>query len=349
MRPSDYDLEELRDACYRGEIERVEHILKVHEDVAAFINYEGSDAFIVAITAGREAVCHLLISKGTDPNRVHGSSSPLEAAARNGHPGICELLLAAGAEIDMADSFGRRPLSQAAWNGHVAVVSVLCEHGANPNLSDSDGYPLHLAVSYAGFVADVEDKAGRIIELLVKFGSDIDCLCAGTSLLMDAAAEGNLKQCTFLRSLGANPLFADPSGKTALDYATENGHRDVVRFLTEGMTPPGISLSQGSGFNPPEYEFRFRLWTRFSEVSEYARRCAKGGELITIEVVEGGWIVPGCRDQENEEGFDPRQCEYGHGDDSESSAAEFAAAAENAEHEQTGPYMDGWLKNGEFD
>jgi ankyrin repeat protein len=74
-------------------------------------------------------------------------ATPLAVAARSGRADLVGLLLAAGANPDLADESRSTPLHQAAERGQVAILGALLEAGANPNLLDRDQRsPLFLAL-----------------------------------------------------------------------------------------------------------------------------------------------------------------------------------------------------------
>ena len=50
--------------------------------------------------------------------------TPLHYAALNGHAAAAERLLAAGADANATDEWGRTPLHWAGYNGHVEVAKV---------------------------------------------------------------------------------------------------------------------------------------------------------------------------------------------------------------------------------
>lgn len=350
----DHILDTLHEACRRGSVTDVESILKVCDDVDDFITFESRTALSIAAYAGHNEICQMLLAKGANPNReTMDGFLPLVMAAGMGHARTCEALIAAGADINRAESRGRRPLTQASWHGHVDAVRLLCERGADLNLTDSAGFsPLDYAAENQS-TPDGEDHTGDITKLLVKHGAKIDHCPTGSegglTVLMNAAKYGHLEGCVLLKHLGASELVTNQRGQNAVDIAREGGHPEVVRFLTEGLLPVGFLPSNGDGVKAVEYDFQYREWKNFSEVSDFARRCAKDGEPIAVKVVDGGWIVENWQCEENEEGFDPCRDEAEWQDRVGYADAEAAVAAELAEHRSVGPLMEGWRQNTKFD
>ncbi len=70
-------------------------------------------------------------------------------AAEFGHVGVVELLIASGAEVDLAAYDGSTPLLMAARNGYVTVVAALVHAKADANKARQDGTtPLTAAVKH---------------------------------------------------------------------------------------------------------------------------------------------------------------------------------------------------------
>ncbi|XP_075030896.1 ankyrin repeat domain-containing protein 39 isoform X1 [Calonectris borealis] len=65
--------------------------------------------------------------------------SPQHYASRNGHLGVCRLLLQRGARCDARTPGGATPLHRASYCGHLAVARLLLAHGADPATADEDG------------------------------------------------------------------------------------------------------------------------------------------------------------------------------------------------------------------
>ena len=110
-----------------------------------------------AIKGNDEAALRDAIRRGVDVNEMipcHNKRSGalgftplLSLAAYNGRAGICEILLAEGADANIGSTTnGGRALHNAAYNGSTACVRLLLRAGADPNSrSNSSMTPLHIA------------------------------------------------------------------------------------------------------------------------------------------------------------------------------------------------------------
>jgi ankyrin repeat protein len=102
----------------------------------------------------------LLVASGANANAADcAGRTPLHEAARNGHTGIAEFLIANGAEVS-ATAYEQpipapldctrhceTPLHEAARSGHRDVARLLLAHGADVNAERQDGStPVMLAV-----------------------------------------------------------------------------------------------------------------------------------------------------------------------------------------------------------
>ena len=66
-------------------------------------------------------------------------TTPQHYASRNGHLGVCRLLLQRGAHCNARTPGGATALHRASYCGHVAVARLLLAHGADPAAADGDG------------------------------------------------------------------------------------------------------------------------------------------------------------------------------------------------------------------
>ena len=175
------------------------------------------DAFIDAAKNGSVGVVTNMIACGCDLNARGNVGSffknvtALMMAAQAGHTDVVEILLAAGAGVDLGATYdagnvlfpggihNETALIFAASQGHVAIVEALIAAGADINLSHS----------------------------------------YGASPLINAAFYGQIAVVQVLITKGANLSSQDWQGYTALMYAANFGHASVVTAL---LTAPGMTL-----------------------------------------------------------------------------------------------------------
>jgi len=99
--------------------------------------------------------------------------------------------------------------------------------GASVTAVDNNGKTaLHYAVEYD----DTGD--GRIVSLLLHYKSDCDVADNnGMTPLMTAVSCNNKTVCKMLLGSGANIYAADNTGKRALEYAAENGDKNLIKLF----------------------------------------------------------------------------------------------------------------------
>lgn len=149
----------------------------------------------------------------------------LMRASLNGQLDVVRRAADQGVDLDRADEGGRTPLMLAAFNGHSDVVEFLLEEGASVEKKNSEGRsPLIFAASGSN---------PETVELLLEHGADPNVTdnVQEWSALMFAAAEGHVDVVRTLLAHGANPSLEDEDGETALDFARDSGHTQVVKLL----------------------------------------------------------------------------------------------------------------------
>ncbi|KAI5889893.1 ankyrin [Schizophyllum commune H4-8] len=125
----------------------------------------------------------LLLHKGAhvEDHDVDGYTS-LHTAACKGHINIVNMLLERGADVNAINTRHNTPLHLATLQGHDDIIGLLVDRGAVLEARNEDGWtPLYLAVYYR--------RAYRIIEVLLKLGSDPRTRADDDTTLLDALGE----------------------------------------------------------------------------------------------------------------------------------------------------------------
>jgi len=241
----------LHRAAREGHKEVVEFLIANSADINAK-DKMGRVPLHRAAREGRAAIAEMLITKGADINVKSTSGSfkgetPLDEAIKRKRIALVSLLqknggkygsitvaakvgdiealrgfLAAGADLSV---FG--PLSVAAAGGHKECVELLIANGASVTAKNGYGStPLHSA------------STKEIAELLISNGADINAkIKDGSSPLIAAAMMGYKEVAELLIAKGAEVNLKSETvtgeDKTALDWATDQSHMDIVDLLSK--------------------------------------------------------------------------------------------------------------------
>jgi cytohesin len=137
--------EAVKKAATTGDVAALWQLVVAHGGPA--VRLDGDPAELTALhcaaaSGNVEAVRFLLAPPvGADPRAARNNNfTPLHAAAMQGHAAVCEVLLAAGAGVNVqTDPQGYAPLHSAAFAGHVEAIRVLLAHEANRELVNYRG------------------------------------------------------------------------------------------------------------------------------------------------------------------------------------------------------------------
>lgn len=175
----------------------------------------------------------------------HGKAA-LVAAVRLGHAALTEFLLdVCAVELDFPRTLGVTLLDEAGYFGHADVVRVMLAHGGELPIDsdDSDGDCSELlcdsalrghwamALYWMKRGANVNATSTYRTNSLIGDVSDEITILVELSPLMLAAARGHLATVTHLCEFGASVDAATDAGETALFFAAQYGHADVVKYL----------------------------------------------------------------------------------------------------------------------
>ncbi len=154
------------------------------------------------------------------------SENAFREAALQGELKTVQQAIEQGVNVDAADEDGRTALQLAAYDGHTDVVRKLLD--CDPAVDHLDGAG-RTALMYAASGANHET-----VQLLLEAGAHPDIIDKeeGFTALMFAAAEGQTEVVRSLLKHDADVTLTDIDGDSALDFATQNRHRDVVELLS---------------------------------------------------------------------------------------------------------------------
>lgn len=146
----------LQTAATEGHYDVVVELLKRGAEVNAFTNssyFESGTAIQGACEAGKTNIVSLLLEHNADPNLGGGRDAPpIIAAALRAEEDILELLVKAKAHLDVHGSGGcpSTPLSLAAAYMPLSSLQLLLDAGADINLPDEDGDTALIAAASRG-------------------------------------------------------------------------------------------------------------------------------------------------------------------------------------------------------
>jgi ankyrin repeat protein len=151
----------LMTAARTGSVESVKALLDHGADVNAKEQWLGQTALMWAVAENHPAVVELLIARGADVNArstireekvknkwftanvvsapPKGGLTPLLYAARQNSLQAAQMLVKAGADLNLTDPDGTSALVIAIVNAHYDLPIYLMEHGADPNIADKFG------------------------------------------------------------------------------------------------------------------------------------------------------------------------------------------------------------------
>ena len=170
-------------------------------------NCPGNTPLFLAVATNDIEIAKLLLAAGADM-AFGGGISPLHGAAFDGHVDMLKTLLAHGANANLVRG-DSTPLLLAAGNGHFDAVQILLDAGANPNFRTSiEGTALFNAVGSFRVVPpkpEEQERALKVVRLLVQHGADVNAKTAGQSPLQRARALNESAIVEFLTASGAKP------------------------------------------------------------------------------------------------------------------------------------------------
>ncbi|MEC4885764.1 MAG: ankyrin repeat domain-containing protein [Scytonema sp. PMC 1070.18] len=176
-------------AACNGSTEVVNLVLEAGKYVVREKDSQFYDALLTAICGGYVEIVRSLIGVGADVNHLWDCGSGLHYAVQNNYKAIVEVLLTAGADVDIRDP-------------------------------DEYGYQFTPLMEAA---CEVGSEIGDIVQILIAFGADVHGRdIHGRTPLILAAEFDNVEAVSKLIQAGADVNAKDNDGKTALVYASRH-------------------------------------------------------------------------------------------------------------------------------
>ena len=223
-------------AAEKGEIEILNVLLDAGADVT-LKGWFGKTPLEIAASEGHAAVVRRLLQEGPEINSIcdnynhndYDNRGALHYAAEKDDVEILNLLLDAGADVNLKSRFGRTAIRVAACHGHIAAVRKLLQAGADVNISDDFRRTPLMDAAGKGWIEVVdcllEAGANPDIEAEWESGSASE---AGPDPDPDGEEEWEYKS--------TSEAWADSGLDLVRDYSTfeaalRNGRPDIYKFL----------------------------------------------------------------------------------------------------------------------
>ena len=217
-----------------------------------------------------EKVCYYIRQRRARLNERHRVTweTALHLAARRGRDAdhlFVEMLLDAGAFVNIPNRDGHLPIHIAALSGKSKIAAMLLDAGSRLNKRDKPNKdtPLHLACSkghhevvrqliHAGAYVDLKNKKRmkplhyacskgslQAVEYLIRAGADIHAEDKGSETPLHKACEGGFTHIVnLLLRNGANPNACCDKNETPLHKAAGKGFLDIAALLLERKAKP---------------------------------------------------------------------------------------------------------------
>ena len=227
-------------AARMGDDATLDLLLKANAD-SNLVNIQGDTALCEAVRSGSAVCIKLLLAANAAVlhNGALGYTALHLAAEHGASKDIIQLLVEAGADVNIRNQFGASPLTTTTFMDNLIIATILLDLGADVNLQDYDGdTPLCEALLR---------HADKVTQLLLQRGASYTLIASnGDSILHLAAKSGGTATLEILIAAqlkGIDPYMQNRDGKTATIIAQERS-----------PTPPG--------FLPKMYELIMDIDTR---------------------------------------------------------------------------------------
>ena len=213
-----------------------------------YVHYLNTPLLIACYNSHTELVEQMLRydSVKNSINKFSGWFTPLTYACSQGKCDIFDILVDAGADINLPDGLGDTPLMDACNYNKIDIVDKLLALGVNVNHRNDDGLTAAFVISTPeilnrlyihGLDLSIVDNNGNtpltsnladagfnaeVIELMIDYYNNVNVGgYNGYTPLIHAVFHNNEDLVKFLLHYGADVNICDDEGKTALDHARD--------------------------------------------------------------------------------------------------------------------------------
>ncbi|MCY3975095.1 MAG: ankyrin repeat domain-containing protein [Simkaniaceae bacterium] len=225
-------------AIRKGNVEIVRELLKHGADTAC-VDEDNRTPLMLAAKRGRPEIAKVLIARGADVNAYNDDyETPLWLAMKHGRTETVRELLALDARLPVVPTTERtygldlaHPLLDMVIKGYTEIVEEWLEKGADVGIDRTGGMWGHTPLT----VVAGKSSREKIVEKLLESGADVNCVDdQGDTPLTRACQAGCTEIVRKFLEVGARVDYVHPFSRwTALMYATEQGHTEIVAILIE--------------------------------------------------------------------------------------------------------------------
>lgn len=205
----------LYSAVQRGDLEDVRELISKGADVN-WLSYMGNTPLLVSVKNRDLAITRLLIQTG-----VYDLETPLMVAVDSGYEEEIELLIDAGAQLNIRRPSGYPVFVDAVHTRNERIVQMFIDAGVNINIATDYGLNALIAAAEEGYTS--------IVQILINAGAQQ----GKTTALCEAVYGYNVKIVKLLIKEGANYNIQDRYGNTLLIDAIDKNYLEIARILID--------------------------------------------------------------------------------------------------------------------
>ena len=220
--------DEMTELLQKGDTNQfLELLAKYAKKDVNMVNSKGDTLLLVAATLGNETAVNELLALGADVNKANAftKDTPLIRSLSFGTPDISKRLLLAGANLNAKNNYNQSPLFIALEKQEQELIDLFLSSGVEEGLN----------ANYLFRAAAKKNPLGVLA--MLKGGVDGNVANEkGLTPLIISAWQGDVLSVHYLLMYRVDLNAADQKGNTALMYAANYNHPDVIEELLRPQT-----------------------------------------------------------------------------------------------------------------